>query len=85
MICKFCGKNTELRLGCCFDCAHRGEARASKRTVLQHILCSLTHFFNGKLDYAKWDLQWAIQRLTRTGDYATNGYFDQAGHKWRKN
>jgi len=83
MKCKGCGSDTELRLGYCFDCASRGERRAACRTVVQHLLKCVRNLVRCRLRYARFDLRWAFQRLTRTGDYAKDGYFDWIGIPWR--
>jgi hypothetical protein len=74
MKCDHCGKDDELRFGCCWDCASAGEARAARRTVLQHLSSAYRNLWrrNGN---AKYDIKWAWERLTKTGDYAPNGYF----------
>ena len=76
MRCEHCGMDEELRFGCCFDCATNGEARAAKRTVIQHIGFMFRSLWkrNGN---AKYDLKWAWERLTGTGDYAPGGYFER--------
>lgn len=75
MKCDYCGKEDELRFGCCFDCASDGEARAARRTVVQHIGKMFRNLWkrNGN---AKYDFKWALERLTKTGDYKPGGYFD---------
>lgn len=79
MICKGCGRNTELRLGFCFDCASRGEVRAAQRTVVQHLRKALQNAKIKRWDYVRYDLRWAWERLTRTGDYGKRGYFAEMG------
>ena len=74
MICHGCGKDEELRLGFCFDCASAGEERAARRTVLQHLAKGFRHLWIGS-DNARFDFRWAWERFTRTGDYARNGEF----------
>ena len=81
--CIFCGRHEELRMGVCFDCAMSGESKSAKRTVLGHLKQSLKNIKRRRWDYVRYDLTWAFQRLTRSGDYATGGYFDQQGHEWR--
>lgn len=76
MICAGCGNDDELRLGYCWDCASSGEARAAKRTVVQHIAAMFRNLRKGS-DNAKYDFKWAWERLTRTGDYAAGGYFER--------
>ena len=77
--CIACGKIDELRLGVCFDCASAGEERAARRTVLQHLGKMI---FNIRRRSPNWryDLAWAWERLTRTGDYKPGGYFEQEGY-----
>lgn len=82
-ICKGCGKDEELRLGFCFDCASKGEERAAKRTVEQHLEHALNEINKGNKENARYDIQWALQRLTLTGDYADGGTFDKEGYDWR--
>ncbi len=82
--CNFCGTaDSELRAGCCFDCATKGEERAARRTVVQHIRKAATNARKGYWDNARIDLRWAWERLTRTGDYAPDGYFDWQVPDWR--
>jgi hypothetical protein len=81
--CVKCGNADELRLGFCFDCAASGEERAACRTVLQHLSKMLFNLRQGRWENARYDLSWAWQRLTRTGDYRAGGYFDSAGYRWR--
>lgn len=78
MICHYCGEDDELRFGCCWDCASAGEAKAAKRTVCQHLTQMFRNLWrrNGN---AKYDLKWACERLTKTGDYAPGGYFEREG------
>jgi hypothetical protein len=83
--CKYCGAATDdLRFGCCFDCATKGEIRAAKRTVLQHLAKGVWHLVRGFRWEAKTDCKWAWERLTRTGDYTPDGYFDREGIDWRQ-
>lgn len=79
MICKGCGSNTELRLGFCFVCASKGEQRSAQRTVRQHLRKAMHNARIKRWDYVRYDLSWAWQRLTRTGDYAKRGYFEEMG------
>lgn len=83
--CKGCGKNEELRMGFCFDCASSGEERAAKRKVYQHLLKAWNNAWLGHKHTwkSKIDLSWAWQRLTRTGDYAQGGTFDWEGYNWK--
>ena len=76
MKCNYCGKDDELRFGCCWDCASTGEARAAKRTVPQHLGAMIRNLWRGNGN-AKYDRKWAWERLTRTGDYAPGGYFER--------
>lgn len=76
MRCKACGKIEELRAGFCFDCCTEGERRAANRTVLQHLWKCVRNLFRRKFAYARYDICWAWERLTRTGDYAKGGYFE---------
>lgn len=78
MICKGCGKDDELRLGFCFDCASAGEERAARRTVLQHLARGFSNLVK-RSPNAKYDFKWAWERLTQTGDYARNGAFAYLG------
>ena len=83
--CNFCGsKDSDLRMGCCFDCATSGEERAARRSVRQHLAKAFTNARKGFWDNARIDLRWAFERLTRTGDYAPDGYFDHQVPDWRK-
>lgn len=88
--CRGCGKDDDLRFGYCFDCASKGEERAAKRRVYQHLWCGVKKLAkvsrwrsSGHWFEVKCDLTWAWQRLTGTGDYATNGTFDFEGYDWR--
>ena len=83
MKCIKCGRDEELRLGFCFDCVSAGEERAAKRSVLGHLLKMCWNLRRRKWWQASCDLTWAWQRLTRTGDYATDGTFDWEGYDWR--
>lgn len=83
MKCTGCGKDDELRLGFCWDCANGGEARAAKRIVRQHLAKAWRNVRQGRWANVRYDLKWAFERLTRTGDYAADGYFDSQGHAWR--
>jgi hypothetical protein len=75
--CIGCGQDDELRMGFCFDCASTGELRAARRTVAQHLGTALRHLRERRPDLARFDLSWAWQRLTRTGDYTPRGYFER--------
>lgn len=82
--CNFCGReDTDLRMGCCFDCATAGEARAAKRTVVQHLVTGVKNTLKGNWFSAQCDFSWAWERLTRTGDYQPGGYFDYQVPDWR--
>lgn len=83
VICETCGQDRELRLGHCFDCAHAGERRAAKRTVVQHLAKGVWQLWKRRPRFASYEFRWAWQRLWRTGDYAKDGYFDSEGHDWR--
>lgn len=60
-ICKGCGKDEELRLGYCFDCASKGEERAAKRTVEQHLEHALEQLKKGNKENARYDIEWALE------------------------
>jgi hypothetical protein len=79
MVCVGCGAEDDLRLGFCFDCATAGEERAARRTVLQHICKGVWNFVRGRFWQARFDFTWAWGRLTKTGDYASNGEFVRRG------
>ena len=82
--CAFCGKFTlDLAYQCCFKCATEGEKRAACRSVWGHFRTCMRHVMLRRWFYARCDAKWALMRLTRTGDYAKGGYFDQMGHPWR--
>lgn len=74
--CLGCKKKEELRFGYCFDCAHSGELRAAKRPVMQHIKMALTNVIKKNRNW-KYDIRWAWERATRTGDYKSGGYLEQ--------
>jgi hypothetical protein len=75
-VCNFCGRDgQELRGGCCWDCANNGERKAAMRTVLEHLAAMLRNVSRRKWDHARFDFKWAFERLTRSGDYAREGYF----------
>jgi hypothetical protein len=78
--CACCGEPEELRMGFCFDCATKGEERAAKRSVLQHVAKGVRHIFTGHYTNARIDFSWAWERLTRTGDYKPGGEFDRQGY-----
>ena len=80
--CSACGRTRELRMGCCFDCAIKGEERAAKRTVEEHLREAIRLLAKGN-DNAQFALKWALERLTETGDYAPGGTFDREGYEWR--
>ena len=82
--CTSCKKEDELRFGVCFSCASSGESKAANRTVFQHLKTAIKNAQAKQYEYAGYDLKWAWQRLTRTGDYSKDGYFDSEGHNWRK-
>lgn len=81
-VCRGCKREEELRLGYCFDCASKGEERAAKRTVIGHIKKAWENYRAGSRNW-RYDLKWAWERATRTGDYKRNGYFDREGINWR--
>jgi hypothetical protein len=83
-ICNGCGRNDDLRLGYCFSCATEAEVRVAKRSTLRHIFNGLRNLASLNFTYAKYDLQWAFERFTRTGDYKKDGYFDSQNIPWRK-
>lgn len=76
--------DVDLRLGVCFRCADEGELRAARRTVAMHLVKALSNALAGNWTYVRFDLRWAWQRLTGTGDYAPGGYFDQEHPGWRR-
>jgi len=75
-ICQYCNNpDDDLRMGCCWDCASAGELRAARRTVTQHLGNAVRNLAAGNFANARFDLCWAWERLTKTGDYAPGGYF----------
>lgn len=83
MQCSSCGRYDELRMRVCFDCAHKAESVAAKRTVVGHVMRAIANALRGEFEYSRYDLSWARQRMLRCGDYANGGYFDEQGHDWR--
>lgn len=81
--CKICGKERDVCYGVCFDCATSAEERASKRTVIQHLYYSLRSLCARQFIDSRIYLEWAFERLTRTGDYRKGGTFDREGYKWK--
>ena len=82
--CAYCrAQNVETRMGCCWDCATSGEERAARRTVWQHISKAFDHALDGLWGNVRIDLSWAWERLTTTGDYPPQGYFDHQVPDWR--
>jgi hypothetical protein len=77
-LCKGCGQPEELRLGFCFDCAAAGEARAAKRSVVQHLGRGVRNLLKRNPNW-RYDFAWARERLTKTGDYAPGDYFEREG------
>lgn len=76
--CICCGQQDyDLSAGVCFDCASAGEARALQRSVLQHLAKAIRNIWRRKWTFARFDLQWAWGRATRTGDYAPGGYAER--------
>jgi hypothetical protein len=73
--CAGCGNEDDLRFGYCFDCASAGELRAAKRTVLQHLRQAWRNIRKGSGNW-KYDARWALERATRTGNYAPGGAFE---------
>jgi hypothetical protein len=76
-VCIGCGRDKELRLGFCFDCATEGERKALRRTVGQHLASAATNFLLGRFGNMRFDFKWAYERATRSGDYAPGGYRDR--------
>lgn len=76
-ICLRCKNDDDLRLGFCFDCATAGERKAANRSALQHVMKAVQNACKGNWSNARYDLAWAIERLTRTGDYAPGGVFER--------
>ena len=70
MICKGCGRDDELRMGYCFDCATEGDLRLGRRSVLQHLAKAASHALRGYWLDARIDVKCAWERLTRSGEYA---------------
>lgn len=68
MICKGCGRDDELRLGYCFDCATAGDLRLGRRTVLQHWWHAITKAKSWWM--FKTDIRCGFERMFRRGDYA---------------
>ncbi len=68
--------NGELRWGFCFDCASAGEEKAARRTVWQHVVAAAGNIRSGGENW-RYDLSWAWQRLTRSGDYKRGGCFER--------
>ena len=81
--CRKCGRDEELRGGFCFDCATAGEIRSAKRTVFQHIGNAIHNICIGNRHWLT-EFQWAWERMTKTGDYSKDGYFDSQGIDWRQ-
>lgn len=76
--CVSCGRDEELRMGVCWECANDGERTAAARSVFGHIGHAISRMARGRFDFGtKTDLQWAWERLTGTGDYAPGGSFER--------
>jgi hypothetical protein len=75
--CTTCGQAEETRFGVCFGCANAGERHAACRSVAQHIAKAASNVRQGRWQSARYDLSWAWQRLTNSGDYKPGGYFDR--------
>ncbi len=75
--CVKCGNEGERRGGFCWNCAINAERAAYHRTVVQHVVSAVKNARRGKWQYARFDIEWAWGRLTRTGDYSTGGYFER--------
>lgn len=82
--CLACGSpDDDTRFGICFDCATKAEANAARRTIVQHAARGVKNALRGDFGSAKIDFTWAVERLTRTGDYRKGGVFDREGYDWR--
>lgn len=79
MTCRYCLRDSgnDIRMGCCFQCANAGELRAARRTVLQHLRQAVHNLSNLRFEDAWFEVVWAWQRVTLTGDYKRGGYFEQ--------
>ena len=76
--CRVCASPaSELRAGVCWDCASSAESVVAARSVLGHVLSCLKHVVSRRWAYARFDAQWAWERLTRTGDYKPLGRFER--------
>lgn len=82
--CRTCGKEAELRLGACWECANAGELRRARLSPVAHLLSAIKNVSRRRFDYAKYDLRWAYGRLTNTGDYRPGGYLDKEHPGWRE-
>jgi len=81
--CTICGKRDDLRGGVCFDCASKAERSAARRSVEDHLRHGLDTLKCGDAEVARIYFQWALERLTKTGDYAVGGTFDVEYPGWR--
>jgi hypothetical protein len=82
MTCRICNSDSDTRMGVCFDCATSAERIASKRTVFGHLRHAVKNLIDRNWLFARFDLSWAWQRFTRTGDYASDGAF--AEYEWER-
>lgn len=71
MPCTVChSKDTDLRMGVCFDCATDGDIRLAKKSTIEHWLHSIKALSQGAWWIAKLDFKIGWQRIWRTGEYA---------------
>jgi hypothetical protein len=60
----------------CFECASNGERRAAESTAAQHLKAAVKNAAHWNSEW-RFDLKWAWERATKTGDYAPGGYFER--------
>ncbi len=70
MKCDICGGDTDLRQNVCFDCASMAEDKALEKNFFQHLCTCIKHIFSFDFHLANIDFQWALERITDTGDYS---------------
>lgn len=78
--CEDCEKS---KTGICDYCYQDSMTYLAKMTVFQHLLASLGSLFEFDFFGVCFELVWAFQRLTRTGDYGKGGEFERMGIDWR--
>jgi hypothetical protein len=75
VICKH-GRNIEQEIPCS-QCLEAGDRQVLVMSVGNHLAEAVRSFFYFQFTHCIVDLVWAVQKLTKTGEFGPKGYFSK--------